>query len=128
MAGPRSRRKRRTRRSRTTRLTRVRRYHVVTMDQQLSESYCSAVSAAREKKRQDNELKTDTLSPRDGFALSLTFGPDRIQNAQKRLAYFEREIDGQAPEPGDGTMVGHEAIRAIRDLEVRQKKTTDRVL
>merc|ERR1712100_587628 len=54
-------------------------------DQQLSESYCSAVSAAREKKRQDNELKTDTLSPRDGFALSLTFGPDRIQNAQKRL-------------------------------------------
>merc|ERR1712159_143147 len=49
-----------------TRLTRVRRYHVVTMDQQLSESYCSAVSAAREKKRQDNELKTDTLSPRDG--------------------------------------------------------------
>jgi len=105
-----------------TRLTRVRRYHVVTMDQQLSESYCSAVSAAREKKRQDNELKTDTLSPRDGFALSLTFGPDRIQNAQKRLAYFEREIDGQAPEPGDGTMVGHEAIRAIRDLEVRQQQ------
>ena len=91
------------------------------MDQQLSESYCSAVSA-REKKRQDNELKTDTLSPRTALLCHLHLAQIGSRNAQKRLAHFEREIDGQAPEPGDGTMVGHEAIRAIRDLEVRQQR------
>ena len=105
-----------------TRLARARRYHVVTMDQQLSESYCSAVVQERAKKRAAGTLKTDGVSTKDGFALSLTFGPDRIQNAQRRLAYFENEIDSQCPELNDGTMVGHEAVQVIRDDEVSAKR------
>ena len=91
-------------------------YHVITMDEQLSEPYCRAVA----KERGDREAKGELVAVArgaDGLPAPLGFGPDRIQNAQKRLAFFDAEIDYQSPEDGDGILPGHEAIARIREAE-----------
>ena len=47
----------------------------------------------------------------------LVFGANRIQNAQKRLAFFDAEIAYQQPHDGDGALQGHAAISEIREDE-----------
>ena len=91
-------------------------YHVITMDEQLSEPYCRAVAKERCDREAKGELNAVARGA-DGLPAPLGFGPDRIQNAQKRLAFFDAEIDYQSPEDGDGILPGHEAISQIREAE-----------
>ncbi|KAH8054333.1 hypothetical protein JL722_9070 [Aureococcus anophagefferens] len=91
-------------------------YHVITMDEQLSEPYCRAVAKERCDREAKGELNAVARGA-DGLPAPLGFGPDRIENAQKRLAFFDAEIDYQSPRDGDGILPGHEAISRIREAE-----------
>ncbi|KAH8084393.1 hypothetical protein JL720_7883 [Aureococcus anophagefferens] len=93
-------------------------YHVITMDEQLSEPYCRAVAKERCDREAKGELNAVARGA-DGLPAPLGFGPDRIENAQKRLAFFDAEIDYQSPRDGDGILPGHEAISRIREAEAR---------
>ena len=42
------------------------------------------------------------------------FGSDKIANAKTRQAYFKNDKWIQDIQPGDGALLGHEAIRKIR--------------
>ena len=98
------------------RMAKAKRYHIITMDEQLSESYCRAVA----KEHADREAKGDlgdVALDSDGCPDPLVFGPNRIENAQKRLAFFDNEINFQSPVDGDGILPGHEAISVIREHE-----------
>lgn len=48
------------------------------------------------------------------------FGSEKIANAKLRQAYFKNDKWVQDIQPGDGTLLGHEAIRKIR-AEVQEE-------
>ena len=95
-----------------------RRYHIVTMDEQLSESYCRAFvkeHCDRRQKRGEPQLnEPDNLSP------ALYFDGNRVTNAARRLAFFDAEIEWQSPLVGDGAILGHTAIEQMRHNELEK--------
>jgi len=93
----------------------TRHYHIITMDEQLSESYCRAV--AKEHADASREKGAAVAFDADGLPAPLVFGSDRITNAQRRLAFFDAELAHQRPLEGDGALAGHEAIAMIRTAE-----------
>jgi len=86
------------------RMCREHRFHIITMDQQMSIDYCQGLI---------DELATDTR-PDGEIPEFVRFGSNKIDNAKKRQAYFKNDKWIQDIQPGDGTLLGHEAIRKIR--------------
>ena len=86
------------------RMCREHRFHIITMDQQMSVDYCqSQINEVSEGTRPDGEIP-----------LFVRFGSDKISNAKKRQAYFKHDKWIQDIQHGDGHMLGHEAIRKIK--------------
>lgn len=50
----------------------------------------------------------------NALVFAARFGSNKIDNAKKRQAYFKNDKWIQDIQPGDGTLLGHEAIRKIR--------------
>ncbi|KAJ1451244.1 hypothetical protein M885DRAFT_589608 [Pelagophyceae sp. CCMP2097] len=100
-----------------------RHFHVITMDEQLSESYCRAVTKEQGERREAGARRAAPPAPRDPDEPPppVVFDGDRITNARARLAFFEKELDFLEPRDGDGALHGHEAVREIRELEAQQR-------
>ena len=111
-----------------------RRFHVVTMDQQLSTQYCEQMQAEQVR----NMSAARTISANSDFCYVfaqrtkniggasgkpscdfILFDGDKLQNAKKRNAFFEAETAFHDIMEGDGKMLGHEAMARIR-AEVRR--------
>lgn len=60
-----------------------------------------------------DEMAEGTM-PDEEIPTFVRFGADKIANAKKRQAYFKNDKWIQDIQPGDGVMLGHEAIRKIR--------------
>ena len=90
-----------------------RRFHIVTMDQQLSTQYCEQMQA---------EQRTKNIGGASGKPSCdyILFDGDKLQNAKKRNAFFEAETAFHDIIEGDGKMLGHEAMARIR-AEVPEK-------
>ena len=86
------------------RMCRKERFHIVTMDQQLSLDYCQSLR---------DEMKS-MERPDVDIPEFVRFGSDKISNAKMRQAYFKNDKWVQDIQEGDGTLLGHEAIRQIR--------------
>ena len=56
----------------------------------------------------------ESPTPEGDIPEFVRFGSDKIANAKKRQAYFKNDKWIQDIQPGDGMMLGHEAIRKIR--------------
>jgi len=97
------------------RMCRKYRFHVITMDQQMSSDYCQSL------------LDEMSMSERPDCKIPafVRFGSDKISNAKSRQAYFKNDQWIQDIEPGDGNMLGHEAIRIIRrEIQERDRPPT----
>jgi len=92
------------------RMCRKHRFHIITMDQQMSIDYCQSLT---------DEMSTSER-PKGDFPEFVRFGSDKIVNAKTRQAYFKNDKWIQDIQPGDGTLLGHEAIRKIR-AEVQEE-------
>lgn len=86
------------------RMCRKHRFHFITMDQQLSVDYCQNLM---------DELQT-LDRPEGEIPEFVRFGSDKIANAKIRQAYFKNDKWIHDIQPGDGTLLGHEAILKIR--------------
>jgi len=86
------------------RMCKKHRFHIVTMDQQMSSEYCRSLM---------DEINT-SVRPSEEIPEFVRFGPDKIMNAKNRQAYFKQDKWVQDIQPGDGTLLGHEAILKIR--------------
>lgn len=86
------------------RMCREHRFHFITMDQQLSVDYCHNLM---------DELLT-LERPEGEIPECVRFGSDKIANAKIRQAYFKNDMWIHDIQPGDGTLLGHEAICKIR--------------
>jgi CheY-like chemotaxis protein len=60
------------------------------------------------------EEMTNSDRPSGEIPEFVRFGPDKIANARKRQAYFKEDKWIQDIQPGDGSLLGHEAILKIR--------------
>jgi CheY-like chemotaxis protein len=85
------------------RMCRTQRFHIITMDQQLSNEYCQCLLAETEK-------ETNPGHPIPQF---VSFGSDNLTNAKARQAYFKNDKWAQDICLDDGKLQGHEAIRQI---------------
>ena len=86
------------------RMCREHRFHIITMDQQMSIDYCQSLMD-----------ETSTMERPEGeIPKFVRFGSDKIANAKIRQAYFKNDKWIQDIQPGDGSLPGHEAIRTIR--------------
>jgi CheY-like chemotaxis protein len=94
------------------RMCRTHRFHVITMDQQMSNEYCQSLKYEVEK-----EDPPDEVVPR-----YVTFGSDKIANAKARQAYFKNDKWIHDIQPGDGSQPGHEAIKQIRREMIEEKR------
>lgn len=92
------------------RMCREHRFHIITMDQQMSIDYCRSLM---------DEMST-TERPEGEIPKFVRFGSDKIANAKLRQAYFKNDKWIQDIQPGDGSLPGHEAIRIIR-AEVQEE-------
>lgn len=86
------------------RMCREHRFHIITMDQQMSIDYCQSLM---------DEMST-MERPEGEIPKFVRFGSDKIANAKLRQAYFKNDKWIQDIQPGDGSLLGHEAIRKIR--------------
>jgi len=93
------------------RMCRKHRFHIITMDQQMSSEYCSRLL----EERRDSERPDIEMIPQ-----FVTFGGDNVANAKKRQAYFKTDRWIHDIQPGDGELLGSDAIRQIR-LEVEKE-------
>ena len=85
------------------RMCRTQRFHIITMDQQLSNEYCQCLKAETEK-------ETNPSHPIPQF---VSFGSDNLTNAKARQAYFKNDKWVQDIFCDDGKLQGHQAIRQI---------------
>lgn len=93
------------------RMCRKHRFHIITMDQQMSSEYCIRLLEERKAlERPDIEM----------IPQFVTFGGDNIANAKKRQAYFKTDRWIHDIQPGDGELLGSDAIRQIR-LEIEKE-------
>jgi CheY-like chemotaxis protein len=86
------------------RMCREHRFHIITMDQQMSIDYCQSMM----------DEMSQSERPKGDIPKFVQFGSDKIINAKKRQAYFKDDKWIQDIQPGDGQLLGHEAIRQIR--------------
>lgn len=93
------------------RMCRTHRFHIITMDQQMSSEYCQCLM---------DEVKAATR-PQGDIPRFVTFGSDKIANAKARQAYFKEDKWIHDIQPGDGKMLGSEAI-----LQIRQEIQADK--
>ncbi len=97
------------------RMCREHRFHIITMDQQMSCDYCQSLL---------DEMSISER-PEGHIPTCVRFGSDKIANAKIRQAYFKNDQWIQDIEPGDGSMLGHEAIRIIlREIEEESRPPT----
>ena len=94
------------------RMCRTHRFHIITMDQQMSTEYCQSL-----KNEVDKEDRPDEVIPR-----YVTFGSDKIANAKARQKYFNTDKWIQDIQPGDGSQPGHEAIKQIRREMIEEER------
>lgn len=92
------------------RMCREHRFHFITMDQQMSIDYCRSLM----------DDMSISERPEGEIPKFVRFGSDKIANAKLRQAYFKNDKWIQDIQPGDGTLLGHEAIRKIR-AEVQEE-------
>jgi len=92
------------------RMCREHRFHIITMDQQMSIDYCQGLI--------DEML--DGQRPDGKIPEFVRFGSDKLANTKFRQAYFKNDKWIHDIQPGDGTLLGHEAIRKIR-VEVQEE-------
>ena len=95
------------------RMCRTHRFHIITMDQQMSSEYCTSLKHEAQKE-----------DPPDGEVIPryVTFGSDKIANAKARQAYFKNDKWIHDIQPGDGDQPGHEAIKQIRREIIEEKR------
>jgi len=95
------------------RMCRTHRFHIITMDQQMSSEYCTSLKHEAQKE-----------DPPDGEVIPrfVTFGSDKIANAKARQAYFKNDKWIHDIQPGDGAQPGHEAIKQIRREIVEEER------
>ena len=87
------------------RMCRQHRFHMITMDQQMSSEYCQCLMDEMQREERPNE----------DIPHFVTFGSDKIANAKARQAYFKNDKWIHDIQPGDGKLLGSEAIRKIRE-------------
>ena len=102
------------------RLAASRHFHVLTMDETLSVSYCSGVvetqAASRAQALADEPTSAAAAAEPlivASAAAVLTLDSNRIDTAARRSEFFKEEIHNHLVLPGDGAMEGHEAMRTI---------------
>lgn len=64
------------------RMCREHRFHIITMDQQMSVDYCQSLV---------HEMSEGTRPDEDEIPTFVRFGADKIANAKKRQAYFKND-------------------------------------
>lgn len=64
------------------RMCREHRFHIITMDQQMSVDYCQSLV---------DEMAEGTRPDEDEIPTFVRFGADKIANAKKRQAYFKND-------------------------------------
>jgi len=92
-----------------TRIAKLKQFHIITMDEQLSEEYCLGVGQ-RASPDHDNWLPQ-----------SMVFTNNKHNNAKLRSQFFENEIKDRPLQTGDGKERGHIAIKKIREFYHHQE-------
>jgi CheY-like chemotaxis protein len=92
------------------RLTMTRKYHLITMDETLSSSYCTTI-----KEQQENALADTSQNLVPDYEAKLHIDADRHGTATRRNLFFENEMFNHKVLDGDGSMAGHVAMRQILD-------------
>ncbi|CAM9219308.1 unnamed protein product [Heterosigma akashiwo] len=86
------------------RIAKLKRFHIITMDEQLSEEYCLGVG--RRAGEEDHSW----------LPSNMLFTHNKHENAKVRSKFFEVEGKDRPVEPGDGRERGHIAITKIREF------------
>lgn len=95
-------------------------FHIITMDQTLSEDYCASVVKAQDLQGQEVEAAGGTWEPPSSKPIvvppPLRLDANRLETAKRRTEYFNHEIMTHQVLPGDGSMDGHMAMATILSL------------
>jgi len=95
------------------RLAATRHFHIITMDQALSASYCSGVMELQGSRARDDADSGRAFEPIPDAAPVLVLDANRVEAAKQRTEYFKDEIYCHHVLEGDGNMEGHMATKAI---------------
>ena len=90
------------------RLTMTHKYHLITMDETLSSSYCTTIKEQQVSARADT---SQNLVP--DYEAKLYIDADRHGTATRRNLFFENEMFNHKVFDGDGSMAGHVAMKQI---------------
>ena len=92
-------------------------YHIITMDETLSSSYCTTV-----KEQQANIIADDSKDLMPNLEATLRIDADRHGTATRRNLFFEHEIFNHEVLDGDGTLAGHVAMKQIIESFAKEER------
>jgi CheY-like chemotaxis protein len=99
------------------RLSMTHNYHIITMDETLSASYCTTV-----KEQQANVMADDSRDLLPDLEATLHIDANRNETAKRRNDFFQKEIFNHRVLDGDGTLAGHMAMKQIIDIFVQEER------
>lgn len=99
------------------RLSMTHNYHIITMDETLSSSYCTTV-----KEQQASVIADDSKDLLPDLEATLHIDANRQETAKRRNEFFQNEIFNHRVLDGDGTLAGHMAMKQIIDIFVQEER------